>query len=208
MSVQKQKPEPPQPILIQGGKGTEPEAVKAEPQSAVAKAVEVRKGGGASQEAIDHYRMTLSTKPNIVGMSLLGVFLIVGLPLMIVLSAVENGDDDALGSACFFIISGIVLLAVAQTKDTNWRKELKLANERIVKEAGLKAPPVSKTPQLVAGGSILVSVLAGSFNDAVAGLFFTLALIAMAVYLNNEYEAQKVLKRNVQLVLNQSVEEE
>ena len=35
-----------------------------------------------------------------------------------------------------------------------------------------------------------------------------LALIATGLYLNNEYEAQKVLKRNVQLVLERSDEEE
>ena len=86
-------------------------------------------------------------------------------------------------------------------------KQLKLAKQRVVNEAGLKAP-VSKTPLLVAGGSILVSVLAGSFNDVVAGLSFMLALIATGLYLNNEYEAQKVLKRNVQLVLERSDEEE
>ena len=204
----KKKTGPPQPILIQAGERTEPESVKAELQSAVPKAVEVRKGGGASQEAIDHYRMTLSTKPSVVGMSVLGLLLIVVVPFLLVVSAFESGDDDAAGVCCFSFISGIVLLLVAQTKESAWQKQLKLAKQRVVNEAGLKAPPVSKTPLFVAGGSILVSVLAGSFNDLVAGLSFMLALIATGLYLNNEYEAQKVLKRNVQLVLERSDEEE
>jgi hypothetical protein len=208
MAVDEKKTGPPQPILIQAGERTEPESVKAELQSAVPKAVEVRKGGGASQEAIDHYRMTLSTKPSVVGMSVLGLLLIVVVPFLLVLSAFESGDDDAAGVCCFSFISGIVLLLVAQTKESAWQKQLKLAKQRVVNEAGLKAPAVSKTPLLVAGGSILVSVLAGSFNDVVAGLSFMLALIATGLYLNNEYEAQKVLKRNVQLVLERSDEEE
>ena len=208
MAVDEKKTGPPQPILIQAGERTEPESVKAELQSAVPKAVEVRKGGGASQEAIDHYRMTLSTKPSVVGMSVLGLLLIVVVPFLLVVSAFESGDDDAAGVCCFSFISGIVLLLVAQTKESAWQKQLKLAKQRVVNEAGLKAPAVSKTPLLVAGGSILVSVLAGSFNDVVAGLSFMLALIATGLYLNNEYEAQKVLKRNVQLVLERSDEEE
>lgn len=208
MAVDEKKTGPPQPILIQAGERTEPESVKAELQSAVPKAVEVRKGGGASQEAIDHYRMTLSTKPSVVGMSVLGLLLIVVVPFLLVVSAFESGDDDAAGVCCFSFISGIVLLLVAQTKESAWQKQLKLAKQRVVNEAGLKAPPVSKTPLFVAGGSILVSVLAGSFNDLVAGLSFMLALIATGLYLNNEYEAQKVLKRNVQLVLERSDEEE
>lgn len=208
MAVDEKKTGPPQPILIQAGERTEPESVKAELQSAVPKAVEVRKGGGASQEAIDHYRMTLSTKPSVVGMSVLGLLLIVVVPFLLVLSAFESGDDGAAGVCCFSFISGIVLLLVAQTKESAWQKQLKLAKQRVVNEAGLKAPAVSKTPLLVAGGSILVSVLAGSFNDVVAGLSFMLALIATGLYLNNEYEAQKVLKRNVQLVLERSDEEE
>ena len=60
MAVDEKKPGPPQPILIQAGERTEPESVKAELQSAVPKSVEVRKGGGASQEAIDHYRIALN----------------------------------------------------------------------------------------------------------------------------------------------------
>ena len=208
MAVDEKKTGPPQPILIQAGERTEPESVKAELQSAVPKAVEVRKGGGASQEAIDHYRMTLSTKPSVVGMSVLGLLLIVVVPFLLVVSAFESGDDDAAGVCCFSFISGIVLLLVAQTKESAWQKQLKLAKQRVVNEAGLKAPPVSKTPLFVAGGSILVSVLAGSFNDLVSGLSFMLALIATGLYLNNEYEAQKVLKRNVQLVLERSDEEE
>ena len=208
MAVDEKKTGPPQPILIQAGERTEAESVKAELQSAAPEAVEARKGGGASQEAIDHYRMTLSTKPSVVGMSVLGLLLIVVVPFLLVLSAFESGDDDADVVCCFSFISGIVLLLVAQTKESAWQKQLKLAKQRVVNEAGLKAPAVSKTPLLVAGGSILVSVLAGSFNDVVAGLSFMLALIATGLYLNNEYEAQKVLKRNVQLVLERSDEEE
>ena len=120
MAVDEKKPGPPQPILIQAGERTEPESVKAELQSAVPKAVEVRKGGGASQEAIDHYRMTLSTKPSVVGMSVLGLLLIVVVPFLLVLSAFESGDDDAAGVCCFSFISGIVLLLVAQTKESAW----------------------------------------------------------------------------------------
>ena len=208
MAVEEKKPGPPQPILIQAGAKTEPEAVKTEPQTVAPVAVEVREGGGVSQEAIDHYEMTLSTKPSVVGMSVLGLLLLVVVPFLLVLSAFDSGNDDLAGLCCFSIISGIVLLLVAQTKESAWQKQLKLAKQRVVNEAGLKAPPVSKTPLFVAGGSILVSVLAGSFNDLVAGLSFMLALIATGLYLNNEYEAQKVLKRNVQLVLERSDEEE
>ena len=138
MAVDEKKTGPPQPILIQAGERTEAESVKAELQSAAPEAVEARKGGGASQEAIDHYRMTLSTKPSVVGMSVLGLLLIVVVPFLLVLSAFESGDDDAAGVLCFSFISGIVLLLVAQTKESAWQKQLKLAKQRVVNEAGLK----------------------------------------------------------------------
>ena len=205
MSVETGKPEPPQPILIQAGSTTEPEADQAEAQNPVVMAVEGSESNGGLEEAIAHYEWTLQAKPSVIGMSLLGIFLVVGLPLMIVLSAFDSGDDDALGFACFSVISGITLLLAASSKDNAWRKKFKLANERIVREAGLEAPPGSKTPHVVAGVFAVLSVLAPSlqfsYSDVMAGVSFMVALLAAAVALNQEAEGQKVLKRNVKAIV-------
>ena len=212
MSVQKEKLEPPQPILIQAGAKTEPEAVKTEPQTVAPVAVEVREGGGVSQEAIDHYEMTLSTKPSVVGMSVLGLLLIGALPFVILISAFDSGNDDAAGLCCFSIITGSVLMLVASTKDSAWRKELKLAKERVIKEAGLEAPAVSKTPSLIVGVFAVLGVMAPSFSfyysDVLAAVSFLVAGIAAVFALSQEAEANKVLKRNFNLVINQAKEDE
>ena len=212
MPVEEKKPGPPQPILIQAGTDTEPETSKAAPQSAATLTVEVREGGGVSQEAIDHYRLTLSTKPSVVGMTVLGLLLIGALPFVILISAFDSGNDDAAGLCCFSIITGSVLMLVASTKDSAWRKELKLAKERVIKEAGLEAPAVSKTPSLIVGVFAVLGVMAPSFSfyysDVLAAVSFVVAGIAAVFALSQEAEANKVLKRNFNLVINQAKEDE
>ena len=212
MPVEEKKPGPPQPILIQAGTDTEPETSKAAPQSAATMTVEVREGGGVSQEAIDHYRLTLSTKPSVVGMTVLGLLLIGALPFVILISAFDSGNDDAAGLCCFSIITGSVLMLVASTKDSAWRKELKLAKERVIKEAGLEAPAVSKTPSLIVGVFAVLGVMAPSFSfyysDVLAAVSFVVAGIAAVFALSQEAEANKVLKRNFNLVINQAKEDE
>jgi len=204
-----EKAAPPQPILIQAGTDAEPETVKAEPQNAVSTAARTSAMGGVSLEAIDHYRLTLSTKPNIVGLLVLGVLLLFVVPLTLLEDVFY--DDDAAGFCCFSIITGIVLFLVASTKDNAWRKEVKLAKARVINEVGLKAPAVSKTPLLAAGGFLLASVFAGNilltYGGLVSAALFIAAAISLVVFLAKDSEANKIVERNFQAVLNQ-VEEE
>lgn len=204
-----EKTGPPQPILIQATADTEPETVKAEPQNAVSTAARTNAMGGVSQEAIDHYRLTLSTKPNIVGLLVLGVLLLFVVPLTLLEDVFY--DDDAAGFCCFSVITGIVLVLVASTKDNAWRKEIKLAKARVINEGGLKAPAVSKTPRLAAGGFLLASVFARNilltYGDLVSAALFIAAAISLVVFLAKDAEANKIVERNLQAVLNQ-VEEE
>ena len=207
MAVEEKKPGPPQPILIQAGAKTEPEAVKTEPQTVAPVAVEVREGGGVSQEAIDHYEMTLSTKPSVVGMSVLGLLLLVVVPFLLVLSAFDSGNDDLAGLCCFSIISGIVLLLVAQTKESAWQKEFKLAKQRVINEAGLKAPPASKTAHFVFGVFAFLVVLAPTlpfyYSDVMSAASIVVAGIAAVFALSQEAEAKKILDRNFKAILEQ-----
>jgi len=201
---------PPQPILIQAGEGHEPEAVKAEPQHDVSMAVGVNERGEGLQEAVDHYRLTLSTKPNIVGLLVLGSLLLFVVPLTLLGEVFY--DDDAANFCCFSIITGSVLFLVASTKDNAWRKEVKLAKERVINEAGLKAPAASTTPVVVAGVLFLGSFLAPSlpfyYSDVISALLFILALIATIFVVAMTGEANKITEKYLQAVLNQVQEEE
>ena len=201
---------PPQPILIQAGEGHEPEAVKAEPQHDVSMAVGVNERGEGLQEAVDHYRLTLSTKPNIVGLLVLGSLLLFVVPLTLLGEVFY--DDDAANFCCFSIITGSVLFLVASTKDNAWRKEVKLAKERVINEAGLKAPAASTTPVVVAGvlflGSFLAPSLPFSYSDVISALLFILALIATIFVVAMTGEANKIPEKYFQAVLNQVQEEE
>jgi peptidoglycan/LPS O-acetylase OafA/YrhL len=138
-------------------------------------------------------------------MSVLGLLLIVVVPFLLVLSAFESGDDDGLGLCFASILAGLVLIAVAGTKDSAWRKELKLAKEHVIKEAGLEAPPRSKTPHLVAGVFAVLSALAPSlafsYSDVMAGGSFMVALIAVVVVLAQESERNKVVDRNFKAIV-------
>jgi len=201
---------PPQPILIQASEGHEPEAVKAEPQHDVSMAVGVNERGEGLQEAVDHYRLTLSTKPNIVGLLVLGILLLFVVPLTLLGEVFY--DDDAANFCCFSIITGSVLFLVASTKDNAWRKEVKLAKERVINEAGLKAPAASTTPVVVAGvlflGSFLAPSLPFSYSDVISALLFILALIATIFVVAMTGEANKIPEKYFQAVLNQVQEEE
>jgi hypothetical protein len=205
-----EKAGPPQPILIQAGEGHEPETVKAEPQHAVSMAVGVNERGEGLQEAVDHYRLTLSTKPNIVGLLVLGILLIFVVPFTLLGEVFY--DDDAANFCCFSIITGSVLFLVASTKDNAWRKEVKLAKERVINEAGLKAPAASTTPVVVAGVLFLGSFLAPSlpfyYSDVISALLFILALIASIFVVAMSGEANKITEKYIQAVLNQVQEEE
>ena len=205
-----EKAGPPQPILIQARTDTEPETVKAEPQHDVSMAVGVNERGEGLQEAVDHYRLTLSTKPNIVGLLVLGILLLFVVPLTLLGEVFY--DDDAANFCCFSIITGSVLFLVASTKDNAWRKEVKLAKERVINEAGLKAPAASTTPVVVAGVLFLGSFLAPSlpfyYSDVISALLFILALIATIFVVAMTGEANKILEKNFQAVLNQLQEEE
>jgi len=205
-----EKSRPPQPILIQAGEGHEPEAVKAEPQHDVSMAVGVNERGEGLQEAVDHYRLTLSTKPNIVGLLVLGILLLFVVPLTLLGEVFY--DDDAANFCCFSIITGSVLFLVASTKDNAWRKEVKLAKERVINEAGLKAPAASTTPVVVAGvlflGSFLAPSLPFSYSDVISALLFILALIATIFVVAMTGEANKIPEKYFQAVLNQVQEEE
>ena len=212
-----EKSRPPQPILIQAGEGHEPEAVKAEPQHDVSMAVGVNERGEGLQEAVDHYRLTLSTKPNIVGLLVLGFLLAIVVPFFIVMGMLDSwststGDDGAFGFCCFSILTGIGLVLVASTKDNAWRKEVKLAKERVINEAGLKAPAASTTPVVVAGvlflGSFLAPSLPFSYSDVISALLFILALIATIFVVAMTGEANKIPEKYFQAVLNQVQEEE
>ena len=109
-------------------------------------------------------------------------------------------------------LSGIVLLLVAQTKESAWQKQFKLAKQRVIQEAGLEAPAVSKTPSLIVGVFAFLGVMAPSFSfyysDVLAAVSFVVAGIAAVFALSQEAEANKVLKRNFNLVINQAKEDE
>lgn len=181
------------------------EAIKAEPESTEPLTVGVQDSVEGLEAAIDHYELTLSTKPSTVGMAVLGLLLATALPFLLVLNAFESGDDDGLGLCFASILAGLVLIAVAGTKDSAWRKELKLAKERVIKEAGIKAPPRSKTPDIVAGVFAVLCVLAPSlqfyYSDVMAALSFVVAGIAVVVVLAQESERNKVVDRNFKAIV-------
>ena len=181
------------------------EAVKAEPESTEPVAVGVRESVGGLEAAIDHYELTLSTKPSTVGMTALGFFLVIALPFIIVSNAFESGDSGADDVCCFSIITGLVLIAVAGTKDSAWRKELKLAKERVIKEAGLEAPPVSKTFHVVFGVFTVLIVLAPTlpflYSEVFSALSTVGAGIAAVVVLAQESERSKVVDRNFKAIV-------
>lgn len=154
---------PPQPILIQGSAVIEPSGAPqqvstalAPPNSATSTTATV--GAPSVEEAFAKVRFLEANKPNTNGLLVMGLFLIFGFPFL--LFFITDADilfDDSVFICCFSVIFGTVLLALAETKQAEWKKAVRSAKADVI---GMVAAPIEEIKSYrslnVAGGVILL----------------------------------------------------
>ncbi|MGB1421561.1 MAG: hypothetical protein ACPG79_07435 [Poseidonia sp.] len=209
MTDEEHKQTPPQSILIQAGSASDPEPEDTiVPSQSPATLTEASpESTSAMQEAITHYNTVLTTKPDNTGLILGGTVFLFIIPVLVGFSAAESGDFDAAGVCCGSIIGGLVFFLLAIVRDSEWDKKNKLAKTQIINLAGLKTPPVSKTPIVAAGvfgvAWFISANLPFYYRDVMTLVTFLLFAGAALVGSVNSLNADKTLKRNFKMVLQQ-----
>ena len=155
---------PPQPILIQGSAVIEPSGAPQQVSTAPTppSSTTTTDGSLSVGEAFAKVRFLEATKPNTNGLLVMGFFLIFGFPFL--LFFITDADilfDDSVFICCFSAIVGFVLIALAESKQGEWKKAVRSAKADVI---GMVAAPIQENKSYrslnIAGGVIfLLSVI-------------------------------------------------
>ena len=182
---------PPQPILIQGsaviessGAPQQVPAALAPPSSATS--TTTTDGSLSVEEAFAKVRFLEGNKPNTNGLLVMGFFLIFGFPFLLFFITDPNVlYDDIVFVCCFSVIVGVVLIALAETKQAEWKKAVRSAKADVIRMVAAPIEEIKSYRGLTRMGGVLIVV--GLFFDLgplllVGVLFFVPGLSATASY--------------------------
>jgi len=210
MADDSEEKRPPQPILIQGGTQileTEPSPISEplpdaeEGNSGVAMAPN-QPYHGVSNETIQAYEIVLRDKPNTTSIGLLGVAFLFFVPFGFLYMAdfdvlFHEGEELCCGS----MLLGAVLLLLSFLQESAWSSRKKMAQNRLMIEAGIAHPPVPQWPLMTA---VMFLILAFILSD-LSGVFcfvggmFCLALLGLSAQMHTS--AQKALEKQLKLII-------
>jgi len=151
---------PPQPILIQGSAVIEPSGAPQQVSTAPTppSSTTTTDGSLSVGEAFAKVRFLEATKPHTNGLLVMGFFLIFGFPFL--LFFITDADilfDDSVFICCFSAIVGFVLIALAESKQGEWKKAVRSAKADVI---GMVAAPIQENKSYrslnIAGGVILL----------------------------------------------------
>ena len=149
---------PPQPILIQGSSIIQPAETPATGSSTPATATTPAQAPSTVEEALAKVQFLQGNKPETGGLLVLGTLFFFAVPLLLFIGT--DADiifDDGVFICCFSAILGIVLILVAENKQSEWKKSIRLAKAEALR---LTNAPVAEATNhrvtYVMGGVILV----------------------------------------------------
>ena len=154
---------PPQPILIQGSAVIEPSGVPQQVSTALAPpssatSTTATDGAPSVEEAFAKVRFLEANKPKTSGLWVMGFFLIFAFPFLLFFITDPNVlYDDTVFVCCFSVIVGFVLIALAETKQAEWKKAVRSAKADVI---GMVAAPIEEIKSYrslnIAGSVILL----------------------------------------------------
>lgn len=168
---------PPQPILIQGNAIIEPaEAPTTGSSTSLAPTIPAQ-DPSTVEEALAKVQFLQGNKPNTNGLLAFGLLFLFAVPMALFIGT--DADiifDDGIFVCCFSMILGIVLILLAETKQNEWKKSVRLAK---VEALRLTNAPVAEATKhrvtYVMGGVIIVVGLAFDiFPILLVGVLFML----------------------------------
>ena len=154
---------PPQPILIQGSAVIEPSGAPQQVSTALAPpssatSTTATDGAPSVEEAFAKVRFLEANKPKTSGLWVMGFFLIFGFPFLLFFITDPNVlYDDIVFVCCFSVIVGVVLIALAETKQAEWKKAVRSAKADVIRMVAAPIEEIKSYRSLnVAGGVILL----------------------------------------------------
>ncbi len=200
---------PPQPILIHGGTpALETEALPNPWPSSVAQEgqskVEVgstQPYHGVSNETIQAYEIVLRDKPNSTPIGLLGIVFLFVVPFGFLYMA----DFDVLFSegeelCCGSMLLGAVLLLLSFLQESAWNSRKKMAQNRLMTEAGIAYPPVPQWPSFSAAIFLILAFILADLGGVFCLFSGMFGLIFLGIAGRMHTIAQKSLTEQLKLI--------
>ena len=168
---------PPQPILIQGSSIIQPAEDPTTGSSTPSAATTPGQDPSTVKEALAKVQFLQDSKPNTNALLAFGLLFFFAVPMVLFFGT--DADiifDDGIFVCCFSIILGIVLMLLAETRQNEWKKSVRIAKAEALR---LTSAPVAEATKYrvtyVMGGVIIVVGLAFDiFPIVLVGVLFML----------------------------------
>ena len=201
---------PPQPILIHSGTpaletepspNSEPWPDPKEGHSGVETAPN-QSSHVVSNETIEAYEIVLRNKPNTTAIGLLAVVFLFVVPFGFLYMA----DFDVLFSdgeelCCGSMLLGAVLLLISFLQEGAWSSKRKLAQNRLMTEAGMAYPPVPQWPSIAAAIFLILAFILSDLGGVFCLFSGMFGLIFLGLSLQMHTSAQKALEKQLKLII-------
>jgi hypothetical protein len=201
---------PPQPILIHSGTpaletepspNSEPWPDPKEGHSGVETAPN-QSSHVVSNETIEAYEIVLRDKPNSTPIGLLGIVFLFVVPItMLYASDFDILFDDEANLCCGSMILGLMLLLVSAVQDNAWSNRRKLAQNRLMTEAGIAYPPVPQWPSIAAAIFLILAFVLSDLGGVFCLFSGMFGLIFLGLSLQMHTSAQKALEKQLKLII-------
>ncbi len=201
---------PPQPILIHAGTPTleteaspvpEPSPGAEEEESKVETAPN-QFSHGVSDETIQAYEIVLRDKPNSTPIGLLGIVFLFVVPFgFLYMSDYDVLFSDGEELCCGSMILGLMLLLVSTVQDNAWSNRKKLAQKRVMTEAGIAYPPVPQWPSITAAIFLILAFILSDLGGVFCFFGGMFGLIFLGVSLQMHTSAQKAVEKQLKLII-------
>tara|TARA_B100000003_G_scaffold127536_1_gene114379 strand:- start:49 stop:666 length:618 start_codon:yes stop_codon:yes gene_type:complete len=151
---------PPQPVVIQGSAIIEPAEVGQDSSATTTSASSTSaQDMSPVEEALAKVRFLEENKPNTAGLYTMGVLLMVVVPLFLLL-VVDVLFTDGAFFCCFSAVVGVVLILVAESKQSGWKKTVQSAKADALQMSNAPVEEAKKYPALnVVGGAVILASL-------------------------------------------------
>ena len=203
---------PPQPILIHSGTP----ALETEPSPNVELWPDAEEGHsgvetapsqpshGVSNETIEAYEIVLRDKPNTTSIGLLAVLFLFVVPFGFLYMAdfdVLFNDGEEL--CCGSMLLGAALLLISFLQEGAWSSRRKLAQNRLMTEAGMAYPPVPQWPSIAAAIFLTLTFILSELDEVFCFFGGMFGLIFLGLSLQMHTSAQKALEKQLKLIIKQ-----
>jgi len=150
---------PPQPILIQGSSIIQPAEDPTTGSSTPSAATTPGQDPSTVEEALAKVQFLQDSKPNTNGLLAVGLLFFFAVPLLLFVGTdADIVFNDGIFICCFSIIIGIVLILLAESKQSAWKKSIKTAKSETLRMTNAPVAEAKKHRATYVLGAVLFVV--------------------------------------------------